>query len=421
MFSSNSGMAAKLARKLEQKRYKVVTVLAGHEFTRVDDRHYTIRPAVRDDYDALFSALKEQAQFPEKVLHLWNVGRSGSLEHDLDLALYSPLYLVQAATAQPEARPINCMVISTGLHEITGNEDMSPAKAAFLGLCKTIPWELPEVICRSVDIEVPPEDSWIEQSLLDQLVCEVESSELQPVVSYRGARRWIQAFEQARIEPGKPELVREGGVYLITGGLNNVGFQFADWLASEARASVVLVDRRSFPLPEHWDVWPEAHAGDPAAEQINRIRGWERSGAKVLISDADVADENQMRSLCQQVRKVWGKIDGVIHAAGFSEAGSIASTTRNHLTACLTPKIQGAHVLSEIFAGEDLDFLVFCSSLSSVIGQAEQVGYAAAGAFLDSLARRNFFRNRCLMLSINWDVWAEPDNAAPLSAKSTSA
>jgi amino acid adenylation domain-containing protein/FkbM family methyltransferase len=421
MFSSNSGIAAKLAHKLQQKRYKIVTVLTGHEFTRIDDRTYTIRPVVRDDYDALFSALKEHGQFPEKIIHLWNISRSGSLDHDLDLALYSPLHLVQAATAQPENGPIRCMVISTGLHEITGNEDLSPAKATFLGLCKTIPWELPEFRCSSVDIEVPPEDSRIEQALLDQLVNELESKELETVVSYRGARRWVQAFDQARLEPGKPELLREGGVYLITGGLNDVGFQFADWLVSEAHASVVLVDRRSFPLPEHWDVWPETHAGDPAVKQIAQIRAWERSGTKVLISDADVADENQMRGLCQQVQKNWGRIDGVIHAAGFFEAGSIASTTRSHLAACLAPKIQGAHVLSEIFAGEDLDFMVLCSSLSSVIGQAEQVSHAAANAFLDSLARRNFFRDRCLMLSINWDVWKDPDNAASQSEKSFSA
>jgi amino acid adenylation domain-containing protein/FkbM family methyltransferase len=420
MFSDNSGIAAKLARRLEQKRYRIVTVLAGQEFGRIDDRTYTIRPAVRDDYDALFSALKEQAQFPEEVLHFWNVARTGSLDHDLDLALYSPLYLVQAATAKPEAA-IRCTIISTGLHEITGNEDLSPAKATFLGLCKTIPWELPEFSCRSVDIEVPLEDSWIEHALLDQLVCELESSELEPVVSYRGAKRWIQTFDQARLEAGKPELVREGGIYLITGGLNNIGFQFADWLASEAHASVVLVDRRSFPLPEHWEVWPETHAGDPAVKQINRIRAWERSGIRVLISDADVADENQMRALCQQVRETWGRIDGVIHAAGFFEAGSIASITRNQLAACLTPKVQGALVLAEIFAGEGLDFMVFCSSLSSVIGEAEQAGAAAANAFLDSLARRNYFRNRCLMLSINWDVWEEPDNAASPSAKSAPA
>ena len=118
------------------------------------------------------------------------------------------------------------MVVSSGLHEITGNEDLSPVKATFLGLCKTIPWELPDFACKSVDIEIPPKGSWIERSLLDQLVCEFESREQQPVVSYRGARRWVQTFEQIQLENGGPESVREGGIYLITGGLNEVGFEF---------------------------------------------------------------------------------------------------------------------------------------------------------------------------------------------------
>ncbi len=413
ILDGDSGMTEKLAQRLEQKRYNVVTVVTGQEFAKVDHRTYSIAPAARADYDALILSLRQQGQLPQKIIHLLNIGNHGSLEQDLGLALYSPLHLVQAATAEPGIGPIQCMVISSGLHEITGNENLSPAKATLLGLCKTVPWELPDVAFKSVDIELPAEGSWIESSLLDQLVAELESKEQQPVVSYRGARRWIQAFDQTPLEAGGPELVREHGVYLITGGLNDVGFRFAEWLATEAHATVVLVDNRAFPLREQWNVWPETHAGDPAAKQIKRIRAWEQSGAKVLVSNADVANQNQMRELRNQVEKEWGKINGVIHAAGFSETGPIPSTTRNQIATILKPKIQGALVLDEVFAGDDLDFMVLCSSLFSVIGHAEQAGYAAANAFLDSFARRNFFRNRCFMLSINWDLWEEQDNASP--------
>lgn len=416
MFSDNSGIATQLARRLEQKQYNLVTVVAGQEFARIDDQTYTLRAAARADYDALFSALKERGQFPEKVLHLWNLPQADSLQLDLDRALYGPLHLVQSATAQAGARPLDCMVVSSGLHEITGNEDLSPVKAAFLGLCKTVPWELPGITCRSVDIDVPHEGSWVERSLLDQLVCEFESRERQPVVSYRGARRWLQTFDQVQLENGGPEAVREGGVYLITGGLNEVGFEFAEWLASEFHAMIVLVDGRPFPLREHWDVWPATHAGESSARQINRIRAWERGGANILISNADVADQNQMRALCDQVRAAWGRIDGVIHAAGFSQPEPITSITLDRLAASLMPKLQGALVLDAIFAGEDLDFMVFCSSLASVIGAAEQLGHAATNAFLDSLARRNFFRNRCFTVSINWDAWQAPESAASTNA-----
>ena len=420
VFGGNSAMAEKLALRLEQKRYGIVTVVASREFVRIDHRTYAINPAARSDYEALFSALREQGQLPKKILHLWNVGHNTSLERDLELALYSPLHVIQAATAEPGIGPIQCMIVSSGLHQITGNESLSPAKATLLGLCKTIPWELPDFACKSVDIEVPAEGSWTEHSLLDQLVAELESKEQQPVVSYRGACRWIQTFDQVPLEACGPELVRERGVYLITGALNEVGFQFAEWLASDAHAAVVLVDPRPLPSREQWEIWPTTHVGEPAAEQITRIQAWEQGGAKVLISNADVADGNKMRELRDQVHEVWGKIDGVIHAAGFSEREPIASKTRSNIAAVLAPKIQGALVLDEVFAGEDLDFMVFCSSLNSVVGAAEQADCAAANAFLDSLARRNFFRSRSFTMSINWDVWTASDGAVSSVANSAS-
>jgi amino acid adenylation domain-containing protein len=409
MFGGNSRFEEKLALKLGRKRYDVVTVVAGEEYTKVDHQTYAIRPTARADYDALFAVLGEQGQLPEKILHLWNIGHSDSVEQDVDIALYSPLHLVQAATAVQGMGPIQCVVVSSGLHEITGHEDLSPGKATLLGLCKTIACELPHFACKSVDIEVPAENSRTEDSLVDQLVAELESKEQQPVVSYRGVRRWIQTFDQVHLEADGTELVREGGVYLITGGLNDIGFQFAEWLATEARASIVLLDQRSFPRPEHWDIWPETHTGDPAVKQISRIRAWEQGGAKVLISSADVANQVQMNELRDQVQRVWGKVNGVIHAAGSSKRGPLALKTRNDVATILLPKIQGALVLEEVFGGGDLDFMVFCSSLISVIGEREQADYAAANAFLDSLARRNFLVSPYFTMSINWDTWGEAD------------
>ena len=52
-----------------------------------------------------------------------------------------------------------------------------------------------------------------------------------PVVAYRDGVRWIQAYQPMRLaltEP-QPERLRHQGVYLITGGLGNVGMALADW------------------------------------------------------------------------------------------------------------------------------------------------------------------------------------------------
>src|SRR6202000_3273987 len=70
LFSENSWIDEKLARKLEQKGYNVVTVVRGREFAGIDYQTYSIRPAVRADYDALFSLLKEKGELPRKMIHL---------------------------------------------------------------------------------------------------------------------------------------------------------------------------------------------------------------------------------------------------------------------------------------------------------------------------------------------------------------
>jgi amino acid adenylation domain-containing protein len=409
IFADEMGVAQKLAGRLEEKGYNTIIVIVGQEFGRVDHRTYTIRPSESVDYHVLFSVLKEEGKSPKKIIHLWNTVNHGSLEQELDFAFYSPLYLIQAAAENPDIAPVGCMIVSTGLHEITGNESLSPGKSTLLGLCKTVPRELPGIICKSVDIELPAKGSLIEHSLFDQLLAEAESMDQQLVVSYRGARRWIQIFEQSPLPADGRDLVRESGVYLITGGLSGAGFQFAEWLASDFRASVVLIDNCPFPLREHWDTWVKTHDNDAIVNQIDRIRSWEQNGARVLISNAEVTDHTQVVELCEQVRERWGKINGVIHAANVPDKGSIKSKTRTNLAAIIGPKVHGTLALSEALSGEQLDFMVLCSSLNSVVGEADQVDDAAANAFLGSFARSQFFRSRCFTLSINWDIWEQPD------------
>ncbi|TDJ70263.1 MAG: KR domain-containing protein, partial [Planctomycetota bacterium] len=79
----------------------------------------------------------------------------------------------------------------------------------------------------------------------------------------------------------------------------------------------------------------------------------------------------------------------------------------------MAAKVLGTRVLETLFESRELDFLVLCSSLTSVLGGVGQVDYCAANAFLDAFAHQNDMRRRTrsegpqCTVAIDWDTWSE--------------
>src|SRR5205085_10907140 len=114
-----------------------------------------------------------------------------------------------------------------------------------------------------------------------------------------------------------PIALRDGGTYLITGGLGGIGSTLARHLASRARVNLVLVSRTELPARATWDAWLGAHdALDPTARRIAYVRELEASGAGVEIIAADVTDAERMRRGLEVAERRFGPIRGVVHAAG---------------------------------------------------------------------------------------------------------
>jgi hybrid polyketide synthase/nonribosomal peptide synthetase ACE1 len=58
------------------------------------------------------------------------------------------------------------------------------------------------------------------------------------------------------------------------------------------------------------------------------------------------------------------------------------------MNAALCPKVKGSLNLDRVLKDKPLDFFIFMSSLTSIIGNAGQCNYSAANAFMCSLARQ---------------------------------
>ena len=416
--------------------------MAGEHFAKLTESLYTINPRQRDDYNALLMDLQAHDRSPHKIGHCWSVTREDgpapdavikrSFEQEQDLGFYSLLYLAQAlgkqlleqASGEPTTvNHIELKVVTSNVQEVTGEELLCPEKATVLGPCKVIPQEYRNVTCSSIDVLVPEAGTSQEERLIDQLTGEFAGQSTELVVAYRGGHRWVQSFKAVRLD--KQEAVsarlREGGVYLITGGLGGVGLELAEYLVETVQAKLVLMGRRGLPEREQWDQWLESHEpDDEVSRTIIKVKRLEEMGGEVMVVRADVTDEVQMRDVVSMVSSRFGDIHGVIHSAGLPPAGLIQLKTPEMCAKVMAAKVQGTLVLDNIFKDTKLDFLVFNSSVRSFLGVPGGVDYAAANCFLDLFAyqRRNS-AHWALTMSINWDGWQEVgmgvDNAGPSS------
>jgi amino acid adenylation domain-containing protein len=415
IFMDDQGLGSSLAIRLEQAGQHVITASVGSEFRSVGPAAYMIDPRQRDDYDALFAALRTRGVSFKRIVHLWTVGiervslpADNAAVHAQDLGFYSLLFLAQALGSQPGRDTVRIDVVSNNMYDITGKEHLCPEKVTVLGPCKVIPQEYPHISCRTIDVELPDEEITHEARLIDQLLMEFAVITSDTVVAYRGRHRWAQFFDPVRLveAPSGKTRLRAGGVYLITGGLGGVGLILAGYLARTVQARLILVGRSMFPGRDEWEQWLTTRPGaDRTSQKIRAVQALEAEGAEVLVVSADVASSEQMQDVIRQAQERFGAIHGVIHAAGIAGGGVIQIKTPDMAARVFAPKLHGTRVLGTVLKDARLDFFVLCSSINAIVGTLGQVDYCAANAYLDAFACQYSARYGMFTLAINWDTW----------------
>jgi acyl transferase domain-containing protein len=420
VFIDEYGLALKLVQILESLGHEVIQVRMAENYTKFSNRGFAINPDRPEDYVALLGELYVQKKVPQKILHLWTVSPPGEkeekwafLERMQNQGLYSLLFLVQAMGERDITARLEIEVISNNIHCVTGEELICPEKATVLGACKVIPLEYANIQCRSIDIQLPEKESRTEKKLIEQLLAEFRAKPLNSIVAYRGNYRWLEAFEPVSME--KPEAtaprLKKGGVYLITGGLGGIGLSLAEFLARSVRAHLILIGRSPFPDTNSWDQWLTTHDDqDETSQKIKKLQLMKIAGGEVMIESADVSNLERMREVVTQATSRFGRINGVIHAAGLVDyAGVIQRRTKEATEGLLASKVKGTLVLDELLGPSGLDFFFLCSSLGNVLYRAKfgQIGYAAANEFEDAFCYYKKATGDVHTTTINWDDWKE--------------
>lgn len=197
----------------------------------------------------------------------------------------------------------------------------------------------------------------------------------------------IEILEKPESGPG----IRSDGCYVVTGGTSGFGLLTGRWLAEQGAGRVILVSRSGRNAP--------AFAGP----DVSQLAG----NPRIEVMAADVTDAGQVRDLISGANAGGLRLRGVIHSAMVLDDVMMAELTRERFRKVFGPKVVGAFHLADALKGnEALDFLVFYSSISAVVGNRGQTSYVAANGALDVLARR--LRSEGMpAISINWGALAD--------------
>lgn len=411
IFVDESGCGSRLAELLQKSGQRAITVKAGTSFQRINENSFVINDEVPEDYLQLWKELTASKRIPGTIVHLWCLTRGDrglspedSCEFVRRKGFNSLLYLTQAIGDQTYGEPIQLKVVSDDLHKVTGKEGLSPSKGILLGPCRVIRKEFTNIRCANVDLTEGPTVEDCAQLLFKEI--SVQTTEA--VVAYRDSVRWVQAIKHAPLSQVDTanSVLREGGVYLITGGLGGIGLVLAEYLAQSVRARLILTSRGRMPDRAQWLEWLSSHEpGDAVSQKIQKIQSMEARGAKVLVVNADVADFDQMRTGLNQAQEQFGPIQGVIHAAGVAPGGLMLLKKPEVAASVMAPKVKGTLVLDKLLGSNNLDFCVLCSSVSAIYGDFGQVDYSAANAFLDAYALQHPPQRK--IISINWNMWRD--------------
>jgi amino acid adenylation domain-containing protein len=324
-----------------------------------------------------------------QIVHLWTCESPSS---DVDAARRrgydSLIALGLALSRRDETSPVTVTVVSRLLHDPSGTGDVEPGLALMMGPCLAIPQEHAELTFRTIDIGgaaaagVPA----------DTLLAEILGGTVDPHVAYRGQARFIPRFERVELaaDADPKATLRDGGVYLITGGHGKVGVHLAELLFDACGARIALLSRGAASSP--------------------KLDALQARGAEILSIAADVSNEAGMRTAIQSIKERFGALHGVVHAAGTLDHPSfscfIEALDGEVSDSQFRPKVSGAQVLDRVLEAEPLDFCLLISSNSAVLGGLGFAAYGAANRFLDAFAAQRNRRGGTPWLSTNWDTWS---------------
>ncbi|SCG71830.1 type I polyketide synthase [Micromonospora humi] len=281
-----------------------------------------------------------------------------------------------------------------------GEPDVVVENGALVGFGKVVGREYPYLGVTHLDVDAT--------APADAVRAEILSPE-RGVFLLRDGRRLHEVFvEVPQVDTDGPQVyLKPGGTYLVTGGTGALGLAVARSFAGrQPGVNLVLLSRSGLPPRAQWPDLLAGPGGDARAARIRAVRELADLGAEVRVVAADAGDPAALAGALAGVRAEFGRVDGVVHAAGLPGGSTVMFREPADFDAVVRAKLHAAFHLEELTREDPPDFVVHFSSVASVFPAPGQADYAAANYYLDNVARARA-GGPTHVLALDWVAWKE--------------
>ncbi|KAK1998424.1 hybrid PKS-NRPS protein [Colletotrichum falcatum] len=169
--------------------------------------------------------------------------------------------------------------------------------------------------------------------------------------------------EQTRLLPSPRRLFHPDKTYLFAGITSDLGLLVAKWMA-ENGARLFALTSRNPKIPSLW------------LQEMSKL------GAEaVRVFSMDVTDPNSVGRTCDTIGRTMAPVGGVVLGAMVLNDTLLENMPLETLQATMVPKVEGSRLVEDYFRDAPLDFFIFMSSMSAIVGIRGQSNYCAGNMY----------------------------------------
>ncbi|HEX8617120.1 MAG TPA: SDR family NAD(P)-dependent oxidoreductase, partial [Thermoanaerobaculia bacterium] len=272
-------------------------------------------------------------------------------------------------------------IVTTRTQRVDERHPMQPSHAGVVGLVGSLAKEYPQWDLRLLDVDTL--DSVTARECLS-LPFDKQGN----VLAHRDGEWFEQGLARIAALPQAPSAYRKNGVYVVIGGAGGVGEVWSRFMIEHYQANIVWIGRR-----------------ERTSEIDRKIDALSQLGPAPLYITADASDVNALREARRAILEAYPAIHGVVQSAIVLQDQSLARMDEAAFRASLSAKVDVSVNMDRVFGDEELDFMLFFSSVISFVKSPGQSNYSAGCTFKDSFAHELQQRRAYRVRIMNWGYW----------------